>query len=49
MSDARYTAKIMKKLDFDRVKKFCSIDTFTIPESRKDEVYPVSYTHLAYF
>lgn len=39
MSDARYTAKIMKKLDFDRVKKFCSIDTFTIPESRKDEVY----------
>ena len=39
MSDARYTAKIMKTLDFDRVKKFCSIDTFTIPESRKDEIY----------
>ena len=35
MSDARYTAKIMKKLDFDRVKKFCSIDTFTIPESER--------------
>ena len=39
MSDARYTARIMKTLDFDNVKKFCSIDTFTIPETRKEEVY----------
>jgi inhibitor of KinA sporulation pathway (predicted exonuclease) len=38
-SDARYTAKVMERLDMDMVGKYKSIDTYRIPKSRKDEVY----------
>jgi len=39
ISDARYTAKVMQRLDFEAVKKFCSVDTYRIPENRRDEIY----------
>ena len=38
-SDARYTAKVMKHLDMDKVGVFYSIDTYRIPKRRKDEIY----------
>lgn len=38
LSDARYTAQIMQKLDFEKVKRFYSIDTYCIPKSRKEEI-----------
>lgn len=38
-SDARYTAKVLKKLDFERVREFYSVDTYHIPSSRKEEIY----------
>ncbi len=37
--DAKYTAKIMQRLDFDKVKRFYSVDTFRIPASKKEEIY----------
>lgn len=39
ISDARYTASLLKCLDFERVKRFLSIDTYRIPENRRDEIY----------
>ncbi len=38
-SDARYTAKVMRYLDMDKVGKYYSIDTYRIPKSRKEEIY----------
>lgn len=37
--DAVYTAEVFKKLDFDKVKMFFSVDTFRIPDSKKEEIY----------
>lgn len=39
LSDARYTAQIMKCLDFERVNEFYSIDTYRVPQRRKEEIY----------
>lgn len=39
ISDARYTAKIMQRLDLDFVGKYLSVDTFTIPAARREEIY----------
>ena len=38
LSDARYTAQIMKRLDFKKVKAFYSIDTYRVPQRRKEEI-----------
>lgn len=38
-SDARYTAKVFACLDMDKVGSFYSVDTFRIPQKRKDEIY----------
>lgn len=38
-SDARYTAKVFARLDFERVRSFYSVDTYRIPASRKEEIY----------
>lgn len=38
LGDARYTAQILKKMDFNAVKIFESIDTFRIPANRKEEI-----------
>lgn len=35
--DARYTARLMKNMDFDRVSRYSSVDTFEIPLSRAEE------------
>jgi inhibitor of KinA sporulation pathway (predicted exonuclease) len=39
VNDARYTARVFEKMDFNKVSKFYSVDTYWIPQSRKDEVY----------
>lgn len=39
LSDARYTAQIMKYLDFEKVRTFYSIDTYRIPQRRKEEIF----------
>ena len=39
LNDARYSAMIMKSLDFNRVGKFYSIDTFIIPQNKKEEIH----------
>ena len=37
--DAKYTAKVMQKLDFESVKAYYSVDTFRIPANKKEEIY----------
>lgn len=39
VNDARYTAKILEKLDIKTVGKFYSVDTYRIPSSRKEEIH----------
>ena len=38
-SDARYTSQIMPELDFEKVRKFYSVDTYRIPQNIKEEIY----------
>lgn len=38
VNDAEYTAKVLAKLDFDKVGAYFSIDTYKIPESVSDEI-----------
>lgn len=38
IADAKYTAKIMKCLEFSKVEKFYSIDTYRVPKNRKEEI-----------
>lgn len=35
--DAIYTARVFKQMDFEKVKKYSSVDTFEIPRNRKQE------------
>lgn len=37
--DAGYAAMIFKELDFEKVKRFYSVDTFRIPCNKKEEIY----------
>lgn len=37
--DAKYAAMIMRQLDFDKVKKYYSVDTYKIPYNKKEEIY----------
>ena len=37
--DAEYTAKVMKAMDFDKVKEMLSIDTFYSPRIKEEEVF----------
>lgn len=39
VNDARYTANVFQQMDFDKVKKYYSIDTYLIPQSKKDEIF----------
>lgn len=38
-ADAEYAAMIMKRLDFERVKKYYSVDTYRIPVNKREEIY----------
>ena len=42
LCDALYTAKILKKIEFEKVKIFKSIDTYVIPRNRKEE-FTINY------
>ena len=37
--DACYTARVMKKLDWEKAEPFISIDYYRLPENRKEEVF----------
>jgi inhibitor of KinA sporulation pathway (predicted exonuclease) len=37
-NDAKYTAKIMTAMEFNKVKIYTSVDTFIIPRTRKEEI-----------
>lgn len=38
-ADAKYAAMILKRLDFEKVKKYYSVDTYRIPDNKKEEIY----------
>lgn len=38
VNDARYTAKVLQNMDFDKVKEYVSVDTYRIPSSKKEEI-----------
>lgn len=38
MDDAWYTAQVMKKLDWEKWKSFCSVDYHRLPEDREEEI-----------
>ena len=40
--DAVYTALIFEKMDFDKVSRYSSVDTFNIPDNRREE-YTLDY------
>lgn len=44
-SDAWYTAKVLSKIDFDRVKDRISVDYFRVPEKRSEEIRLVFDTY----
>lgn len=46
--DARYTAKIMTNIDFDLVKSNYSIDTYVIPDNKKNEISVVYDKYAKY-
>lgn len=39
MDDAYYTAMVMGKMEFDKVREYLSMDYYQLPEIRKEEVY----------
>ena len=46
--DAEYTAKVMKAMDFDKVKEMLSIDTFYSPRIKEEEVFVRFPTYTKY-
>lgn len=41
LCDAKYTAEVMKNMDFYSVNSYYSIDTYTIPDNSKEEITAV--------
>jgi inhibitor of KinA sporulation pathway (predicted exonuclease) len=39
LDDAQYTAKVLQKIDMDRLKAYVSVDYFHLPPSRDDGIY----------
>lgn len=39
LSDAHYTAKVLQRIDLDKVGHYTSIDTYYIPNTRREEIY----------
>ena len=48
LSDALYTARILEKMDFEKVKSYTSVDTFVIPASRAEEICVVYDSYSKY-
>lgn len=46
--DAQYTSMLMKKMDLDSVKEYASIDYYTIPHSKEEEIYVEYPTYSKY-
>lgn len=48
LNDAVYTAKVIKNIDFEHIKKNYSIDCFHIPANKKEEIHVVFDTYEKY-
>lgn len=48
LNDALYTAKVMQKMDFDKVRGNYSIDCYYIPANRAEEIHAVFDTYSKY-
>lgn len=48
ISDAQYTAKVFAAMDFEKVSGYYSIDTYYIPQNRKQEIYVNFGTYSKY-
>lgn len=48
LNDAIYTAEVIKKIDFENIKRNYSIDCYNIPKSKKDEIHAVFDTYEKY-
>jgi inhibitor of KinA sporulation pathway (predicted exonuclease) len=48
LNDAVYTAQVLKKIDFEQVRKNYSIDCFYIPKKRQNEIHAVFDTYSKY-
>lgn len=49
-SDAYYTAKVLEKIDKYVIKNYVSYDTYTLPQTRKDEIrhrFPNYYKYIS--
>ena len=48
LNDAIYTAQVIKKIDFNYIKKNYSIDCYNIPKTKKDEIHALFDTYEKY-
>lgn len=48
LEDASYTGKVMKKLDFERIRDYVSVDYYQIPET-KDEEFTLEFPDYSKF
>lgn len=48
LADAEYTAKVMKTMNFEKVKSYYSIDTFYLPRIKEEEIYATFNTYSKY-
>jgi inhibitor of KinA sporulation pathway (predicted exonuclease) len=48
LNDAVYTAQIIKRIDFESIKKNYSIDCYNIPRTAKEEIHAVFDTYEKY-
>lgn len=48
INDARYTAKVMQRIDIRRAEGFYSIDCYRIPSNKSQEIYAVYDTYEKY-
>ncbi len=46
--DAQYTSMLMKKMDLKSVREYSSVDYFTIPKNKKEEIYIEYPTYSKY-
>lgn len=48
LNDAMYTAKVMRKMDFEKVRQNYSIDCYYIPKNTQEEIHAVFDTYSKY-
>ncbi len=48
LDDAYYTSQVMRKIDFDKVKDYISLDYYNIPHKKEDEIYLIFPNYSKY-